>query len=84
VKSKAPPLCSDDIVHPRLLMVSYYSTAIFNSVLGVTCDLSTELYLLAELDVTCDQPKISADSILGGVVLPVKSVILKVSEFRRD
>jgi hypothetical protein len=46
-----------------------YCTAIFNSALGVTCDLSAELYLPAELDVTCDQPKILADSIFGGVVL---------------
>jgi hypothetical protein len=39
-------------------------------VLGVTCDLSAELYIPAELDVTCDQLKVSADSIFGGVVLP--------------
>jgi hypothetical protein len=36
----------------------------------VTCDLSAELYIPAELNVTCDQPKVSADSIFGGVVLP--------------
>jgi hypothetical protein len=53
----------------------YYCTAIFNSALGVTCDLSAELHLPAELDVTCDQPKFSADSIFGGVVLPHREEI---------
>jgi hypothetical protein len=53
---------------PPALLV--YCTAIFNSALGVTCDLSAELYLPAELNVTCDQPKISADNIFGGVLLP--------------
>ena len=48
----------------------YYCTAIFNSALGVTCDLSAELYLPAELIVTCDQSKISADSIFSGVLWP--------------
>ena len=47
-----------------------YCTAIFNSALGVTCDLSAELYLPAELVVTCDQPKISADSIFGRALCP--------------
>jgi hypothetical protein len=42
---------------------SEYCTAIFNLALGVTCDLSAELYLLVELNVTCDQPKLSADNI---------------------
>jgi hypothetical protein len=30
---------------------------IFNSALGVTCDLSAELYHLADLVVTCDTPQ---------------------------
>ena len=34
-----------------------YCTAIFNSALSVTCDLSAELYLSADLEVTCDTPK---------------------------
>jgi hypothetical protein len=54
----------------------YYCTAIFNSALGVTCDLSAELYLPAELNVTCDQPKISADNIFGGMLLPRREEIL--------
>jgi hypothetical protein len=34
-----------------------YCTAIFNSALGVTCDLSAELYHSADLVVTCDTPQ---------------------------
>ena len=58
-----------------------YCTAIFNSALGVTCDLSAELYLPAELVVTCDQPKISADSIFGGVLWPRKEEIFIFNHF---
>ena len=53
-----------------------YYTAIFNSAPGVTCDLSAELYLPAELGVTCDQSKISADSIFGRMLLPRREEIL--------
>jgi hypothetical protein len=60
---------------PTPFTFQFYCTAIFNSALGVTCDLSAELYLPAELDVTCDQPKFSADSIFGGVVSPRREEI---------
>ena len=58
-----------------------YCTAIFNSALGVTCDLSAELYLPAELTVICDQPKISADSIFGGVLWPRREEIFVFNHF---
>jgi hypothetical protein len=63
-------------------IVPKYCTAILNSALGVAYDLSAELYLPAELPVsTCDQPKISADSIFGGVLLPHREEIFIISHF---
>jgi hypothetical protein len=43
--------------------------------LGVTCDLSAELYLPAELIVTCDQAKILAENIFSGMLLPRREEI---------
>jgi hypothetical protein len=61
----------------RLQSSLKYCSAIFNSVLGVTCDLSAELYLLVELNVTChDQLKVLADCIFGMVLLPRREEIL--------
>jgi hypothetical protein len=54
---------------------------IFNSVLDVTCDLSAKLYLPAELTVTCDQPKILADHMFGGVLLPHMEMIFIINHF---
>jgi hypothetical protein len=47
----------------------------------VTCDLSAELYLPAELTVTCDQTKILADSIFGGALLLHREEIIIINHF---
>jgi hypothetical protein len=65
----------------RLRSSLKYCTAIFNSVLGVTCDLSAELYLSVELNVTCDQLKVLADRIFGSVLLPCREEILIFNHF---
>jgi hypothetical protein len=58
-----------------------YCTAVFNVALGVTCNLSTKLYLLAELTVTCDQPKVLVDHIFGGMLLPHREEIFLINHF---
>jgi hypothetical protein len=58
-----------------------YCTAIFNSALGVTCDLSAKLYLSVKLNVTCDQLKVWADHIFGSVLLPRREEILIFNHF---
>jgi hypothetical protein len=68
-------LCRGSLGPDSMLTIQIYCTVIFNLALGVTCDFSTKLYLPAELDTTCDQPKILADSIFGGVVLPRREEI---------
>ena len=53
---------------PKLNFAVIYCTAIFNSAGGVTCDPPAEIFLPADPEVTCDRPKISADSTFGGTL----------------